>query len=188
MSAYDWDYATPGANRAAIIAAAGDELNSSFDETEWMLTAIKDLPQEEDTATAGKVLVPSYALHICFGKAYHRQGPTAWYASDTIVDSESFAYTKAALEAAEFHLDDDGEPRSWVNMFHFRYDVGVFADKCRGGDDDSPWYIYDEDGVAVPNPAAAGAYTVLDELWVDTMKCNGNCSPWMLLVLSLIHI
>ena len=181
---FDFDFAGQGANLAAVVANGGTRLCHAVPAGEWWLDAILDLPQEKDPQDANTVLVPNFAMHVICRGAY--DGDEAdmydWFAGDTFVHSQTFAFTLRAAKDADFHLDKDGAPRAWPTMRAFADDLFRFGNAKRGGEDPSPWRIYEDDGVPVPNPVAQGRQAVLNMMYVYGMRKDGNLSPWLDLV------
>jgi hypothetical protein len=163
---------------AQIIANSSPEMCASVPEGYWVLNAIENLPQTQDAAHPGHILVPIWALHVACAQAWKLFAPTNWFVADSIPHATTIAYTLDNAESQGFHLTPEGLPRQWTHVLSFAHDLAMHAaSQIAIGADASPWEVYALDAVHMANAAAVAPLLFINTWLVDHL-CQTSCLAW----------
>ena len=154
---FSFDYTAQGATAEAQINNGGTRCLVSVRKDMWVVTQVKDCPQEPHDDDDERANVPIYWFIHAVEEAL-RYGPGQLNADLFGTDSHLHAQTAAFLldhaYAMGFHLDDDGCDKVWLSVDAFAADLGAFAKNILTKNVDvAPITLYDEDVVVVDNPA-----------------------------------
>jgi hypothetical protein len=185
---YSFDFAAEGDDLDDIVENGGSECLVRLDRDDWLLSAVGDLPTQPVEGTQNNsgitdVGVPMWAMTVCFETVLglaSDYSPTT-FAADTMIHAQTLAYAKDAAHNADFHLTEEGEPRSWPTMGAFAASIGKWATERRQSSDPSPALAYAEDFVPLDNASAfpEPQYAYLNRLLVSDLVHEGNYAPWM---------
>jgi hypothetical protein len=181
---YSFDFLTAGNDAEAQVANGTAECYLHVPKEHWMLTQIKDAPQEESqTDPETMVKVPLYWFAMCFDEAYSfatSQFTVNHFAADSLIHAQTMAYTADTAYAQNFHINSDGELKSWLSAHAFSTDFAAWARLViRVGNDVAPVTIYLEDRVAIANPPFPQTVDWLNHLYLLEAEAGGNAMPWM---------
>ena len=180
---YTFDFDAEGDDIHAVLEAGGAGCELRFEHDDWLLAAVEDLPQTPG-GDAAQVMVPMWAVTACFEYALgvgDTEAADRRYGADTIVHAQTLSYAKDAAADADFHLDEEGEPRVWPTMGSFAESFKIWAAARRKSGDAAPVLAYEEDFVDLANPAAfpEPQYAYLNRLTVADLAHEGVYFPWM---------
>lgn len=180
---YIFDYDQQGATPQAQLQNGAEQCLVKVAKEEFVVTQIANCPHKPHDTDETAVVVPVWWFIKISESAFYISADnldSEAFAADLAIHAQTLAYNLDAARNENWHLQDDGEPKSWLTPEAFAHDFGKWAQQRQAlGVDVAPVTVYDDDTIDISNEAFPNWADWLNHLMLIESNWAGNARPWM---------